>query len=390
MMQVLKRLFSFDGKREIYRIYVAHTVYSIAMSFVSIYVPIFFLSRGYSLTQVVGYFILLHLSGLLAALTIIPWCIERFGILRVFKWNYVFGITYYGLLFLFDVYSVPIPVIAILGGLATFFYWIPLNIFLLKNSDFDKMGSDMANFFALPKMFSIVGPLLSAGLIYFFGFWPTFVIAMIGSLLSYLPLASLPVSAIVVKFRFGDAWQELKRRKTLFFLEGFDNIIEESEWFWGIYVYLLIGSLVTPGIVGSLESLGAVLFTIFMGKLANKKDKTLVIVSSAGIMVLSLARMFVETQWVAYAVSLIASFLFTAFLVSYFSVIYRAVKGKNEEEFIILREIPTVIGRMIVFGSIILTVSHPNMFFILPIVATAILLIIFLGRMKLTAPPSEL
>lgn len=382
MRQSLKNLFSFSGKREIYRIYVAHTVHGVAMSFVSIYVPIFFLSRGYSLTQVVGYYALLHLSGLLAALTIIPWCIERFGILRVFKWNYLFGMVYYAGLFLFDTHPAPIGAIAILGGLATFFYWVPLNIFLLKNSDFDRMGSDMANFFALPKMFSIAGPLLSAAMVYFFGFWPTFAIAIIGSFLSYIPLASLSVSAIVIRFRFGDAWKALRRRKLIFFLEGFDNIIEESEWFWGIYAYLLIGSLVTPGIVGSLESLGAVLFTVFIGRLANKKDKAMVVIASVGIMMLSLSRMFVESQLAAYAVSLIASLLLTAFLVSYFSVVYRAVKGESEEEFIILREIPTVIGRMIVFGTIILSVTHPNMFFILPVMATTILLLIFLARMR--------
>lgn len=59
-------------------------------------------------------------------------------------------------------------------------------------------------------------------------------------------------------------------------------------------------------------------------------------------------------------------------------MIYRAVKGNQEEEFIILREIPTVIGRMIVFGTILLTISNPRFFFVLPILATVVLLGIFL------------
>lgn len=382
MKMPLKNLFSFSGRREIYRIYTAHTVRSIALSFVSVYVPIFFLSRGYALSQVIGYYVILHLSGLFFALFVIPRCIERFGILRTFKVNYIFSIAYYGLFIFYDAHPVPLSLMALFGGLSTFFYWIPLNIFLLRHADFDKMGSDMANFFALPKIFGVVGPLLSAFLIYCFGFLPSFTIAIMLLFLSYLPLAHMETSAIRIAFRFRSAWQELRRRKFLFFLEGFDNVIEESEWFWGIYVYLLIGSIATPGIVGSLESIGAALFTMFVGKLVNTKDRKVVLLASGGIIALSFSRMFVTSEVGAYSMSLVGSFLLTAFLVSYFSTIYRAVKGENEEEFMILREIPTVLGRLVVFGVILLSLSHPSLFFLLPIGATAILIFLFFGRMK--------
>lgn len=382
MKMLLEKPFSFSGRREIYRIYTTHTMRSIALSFVSVYVPIFFLSRGYSLSQVIGYYMVFHLSGLFFALFVIPQCIERFGILRTFKVNYIFSIAYYGFFIFFDAFSSPIWVIAVIGGASTFFYWIPLNIFLLKHADFDKMGSDMANFFALPKIFGIVGPLLSALLMYCFGFLPSFAIAIALLLLSYFPLAGMETSAIRTVFRFRSACQEFWRRKFLFFLEGFDNIIEEAEWFWGIYVYLLVGSIATPGIVGSLESIGVALFTLFVGKRANKNARKIVLFTASGIILLSFLRLFALDQIMAYGLSVIGAFILTAFLTAYFSSIYRSVQGKNEEEFIILREIPTVLGRMVVFGTILLTVAHPNFFFVLPIIATIILLLSFLARMR--------
>jgi MFS family permease len=374
--------FQLTGKRQIYRVLVSHTIRGIALSCVSVYVPIYFFTRGHSLTEVVGYYALLHFSGLLIALTVIPRLIERFGLIRVFKLNYPFEIAYFALLFLLPYFPIPIYAIAFVGGMATFFYWVPLNILLIKNADFDKMGTDLANFFALPKFFSIVGPLVGAALVYFVGFWPTFLIAMFGLILSYLPLVGISVSEIMVAFNFRQAWQKIKARKLLFFLEGFDNIIEESEWFWGIYIFLIVGSLMVPGIIGSLGTIGAVLFTLLIGKRANRSDRKIVLWSATGLMLISAARIFVESQIAAYAVSVVASFAVTAFLISYFSVIYRAVKGEGEEEFIILREIPTVLGRMIVFGGILLTASHPGHYFLLPLFATLVLVILFLTKMR--------
>ncbi|MGB4943398.1 MAG: hypothetical protein WBO92_04820, partial [Candidatus Moraniibacteriota bacterium] len=123
-------------------------------------------------------------------------------------------------------------------------------------------------------------------------------------------------------------------------------------------------------------------FTLFIGKRVNYSDRKIVLWSALGLMLISAARIFVESQTAAYAVSIVASFAMTAFLISYFSVIYRAVKGDDEEEFIILREIPTVIGRMIVFGGIVLTSVHQEYYFLLPLLATLVLVILFLTKMR--------
>lgn len=388
-MTWIRELFRLEGKREIYRIYVSHTLRGVAYSVVGIYIPIYLLVRGHSLVEVVGFYALLHLTGLILALFVIPFLIQHWGILQTFKLNYLFEVLFLALLFLLPSFPTPLPLIATLGGAAIFTYWVPLNIFLIKNSDFDKMGSDLANFFALPKIFAIVGPLIGAGLVYFVGFWPTFVIAMLGVVLSYLPIAAIRTSEIQVTFHFRKAWSGLKKRRALFFLEGLDNIIEESEWFWGIYVFLLIGSLAVPGIVGSLETIGAALLTFLVGKYANRSDKKVVCWSACGLSLISLIRIFVQDQFTVYALSVLASFAMTAFLVSYFSTIYRSVKGNDEEEFIILREIPTVLGRMVVFGGVLLTLTAPQYYFLLPLFVAIILLLIFWAKMRTRVPIVE-
>lgn len=373
-----QNLFQLEGKRQIYRVFISHTARSLAFSFVGIYIPIYFLTQGYDLQEIILYYVLLHGTGLLLALTVIPKLMQKWGLISTFKLNYPFEILHLLSLFILPWLHFSIYWIAPLAGAAVFFYWVPLNILLIKNADFNKMGTDLASFFALPKLFGIIGPLVGAGLVYFVGFWPTFLIAMIGAILSYLPIAAINTEEVRVKFHWREAWQGLRRRKGFFFLESFDNIIEESEWFWGIYVYLLIGSLAIPGVVGSIAAIGTVLFTLLIGKKVNSHPRLVVIIASACLMMVSTGQIFAQNTLTAYMITLASSFILTAFLVAYSSIIYRRVKGDEEEEFIILREIPTVLGRMIVFSGILVAAENPRYFFLLPLIAGVLLFSTFI------------
>lgn len=378
------KLFSFENERDIYRIHLSHTLRNVALSVINIYIPIFLLNQGYSLSITIVFFIIFHSIGVLFAIFIFPILIRKWGLVALLKINYPITIIFFFLLNFLPVFPFLFWILAIVGGLATFSYWIPMNILLIKHSEKEKMGSDLGNFFALPKAFGIVGPLISAVLISFIGFWPVFILVILGLVFSYLPLIGIRNNEITSSFDFKITriWGKIRERKSLFILEGLDNILEESEWYWGIFVFLMIGSLQAPGIVGSLEALGGALFAVFVGKHANRSVKFLIPIASSGLIIVWVTRLFIESALPAYMITIIASFLMTLFLVSYFSMIYRSVKNQKEEEFLILREIPTYLGRMVVFTTILLTLSNPRLFFLLPILAIVILLLVLILKKK--------
>ncbi|NTW14418.1 MAG: MFS transporter [Candidatus Moranbacteria bacterium] len=373
--------FGMTFDREIRRVQAAHALTSVVLSFVNIYIPAFLLTHGFTLSGTILFFVVFHAVGLPVGLLFCPWSMRRFGLVPTLRFSYPLQIAGLILLNLMPAFPIPWVLVAAIGGSATFAYWMPLNILLVRYADSEKMGSDLGIFFALPKVFGIVGPLLSALLIPFFGFWPMFAVACVGLIFAYLPLAGIPHDGISVDLDLRRAWGELRKRKLLFFLEGLDNIIEESEWFWGIFVFLIIGSLSVPGIVGGLESLGGALFAVLVGKRADRNAEKMVPYASVGLMIVWVTRFFVHEPVLAYSISFAASFVMTFFLVSYFGMIYRKIKGDNEEEFLILREIPTVLGRMVMFGVVMLTVSDPRRMFVLPIATIAILIaILFIRR----------
>src|SRR5579859_288706 len=246
---------------KIIRVYTAHTINTVAGSIIGVYVPAYLLTLGYPLARVILFYVITHGVGLLFGLFLFVPLVKKWGLLNTFKLYYPLQIlTLLFLSLLKSHYGLP-EIVAIFNGLANFAYWIPLNIFLIKHSDYQEMGSSLSKFFALPSLFGIIGPLIGAVLIPFIGFWPVFVITAIGVLVSFVPLAHIGDKEIAITLNLSKAWRRIKRDKILFLFEFFDNIIEESEWFWSIYVFIVIGSLSTPGIVGSLQAIGGSVFT---------------------------------------------------------------------------------------------------------------------------------
>ncbi len=384
---MFKKFLAIIHSRLIYRVQTAHVLRSIALSFVSVYVPAFLLTHGYSLKETIFFYAVLHTVGLIAVFILIVPMLRRWGMVTTMRLHYPLQMAFLLILLLGNGSSVTVWTAAIIGGIANMIYWVPLNILFMKHTDKDSLAKDFSLFFALPQIFGMIGPLVGVLLVITLGFWANFTVAFLGLILSALPLRALE-SDECINLQFSQAFAQFRRRKLLFFLEGFDNIIEESEWLWGIIVYLLIGSLTTPGIVSSLESLGGALFTILVGRYVNKQKSTLSIlyVSIVGLALVWFARFFVETPLPAYIITVAASFVMTLFLISYFAIIYRKVKGDQDAEFVILREIPTVLGRMVVFGVAFIVASDIERFYFLPVVAMIILLLaVTIARKKLVA-----
>jgi len=368
--------------KAINRVNLSHIINSVALSSIGVYVAAYLLTLGYPLSKVILFYVINHAWGLFFGLFIVVPLIQRWGTINTVKLYFPLQIISLLLLNFLKYKLYPPELVALFSGAATYAYWMPINVLFITHSESKDMSQNLSRFFALPQLFGIAGPLIAALLIPIIGFWPFFAVAVIGMVLSYLPLAGVDDKEISVRFNFSGAWERLKRQKLLFLFEGLDNVVEESEWFWGIYVFLLIGSLSTPGFVSSLQQLGGVIFTLFVGKFVKRNAKKMIPLATMALMLLYILRLFITRALPAYIVASVASFVMTLFLVSYFSTIFKTIKGDDEVEFVILREIPTVLGRMVVFATIFLVISNLRLFFIMPLVFAGLLLALYYWKSK--------
>ena len=355
-------------------IVLSHTLRSVALSFVSVYIPIFLLVQGKSLPEVIVFYMIFHGMGLVATLTVLPWVFGRFGLVRSIQ-LYFFVEVAYLLLLHFYLSDASIYWLAALGGVANMIYWIPKNILFLNHSELKTMGSDLGWFMGMPKISGVVGPIVAALVIPLFGFQPLFIISCLGLMIPGLLLTRLPEMEKHISISVPKALPRLIRERKIFTLEFFDNIIEEAEWYWPIFVYLALGSISFPGYIGAVSAIAGFLFSVTVGKMSNTREHSVLLASGALMALISFARVVSPENEIIYlGITFGASFVSLAFLNSYFTLIYRKIKRTEVDnaEFMIIREIPTIVARLVVFGTILLVATQE--FFLLPIVALVVLL----------------
>jgi len=344
------------------------TLNGFAMSFVAIFVPIYLLSLGYSF-QMVMIWMMLHHAALLLSAFIVVKVSNKIGLVHSLHIRFGLLLTYF-LLLLFGLKDTDILfyIIPILSGAESAFYWIPLNILFVRNTKEENMGKSMSKFFVIPKALSTAGPLIGAFIAVRYGFNILFAFAMFLLFFTFLPILSLKsekTNFIFSKEKFKEIWQ---KNKQYFVPEIIDNLAEDAMALWIIFIYLQLASTLEVGIIGTITSIASLFFTLTVGKLTDQWNKHKLI--KIGAFLVSIIWFvnftigeFFPNQYLFYIATIFATLSLKVFLVPYSSLMYNQAR-KDDAQFLVLREIPTVFGRLILFSLAILFHNHLSLIFL--------------------------
>ena len=341
-----------------------------AMAFVSVFIPVYLLKLGYSF-QMVMLWMIIHHATLLVCAFITIYASNRIGLVHSLHIRFVLLLASF-LLLTFSLKDSPFLfyIIPILTGAESAFYWIPLNILFIRNTKADNMGKSMSKFFVIPKALSMLSPIIGAFIAVKFGFMWLFVIAMILLLFTFVPV--LPLRSEKTNFIFSwESVREIYRRNKKFFIpEIIDNLAEDTMALWSIFIYLQLASTLQVGIIGTITSVASLFFTLTIGKLTDNWNKHklirigAVLVSVVWFINFTIGEFF-PNQWLFYLATIFATLSLKVFLVPYSSLMYNQAR-KDDAQFIVLREIPTVLGRIILFSiAILLHNQLPTLFLLI-------------------------
>ncbi|MFA6355317.1 MAG: hypothetical protein WCW65_02740, partial [Candidatus Paceibacterota bacterium] len=260
-------------------------------------------------------------------------------------------------------------VIPIFVGAEIAFYWMPLHILFIRNTEKETMGKSMSKFLVIPRILSMLSPLIGAFIIVRFGFTSLFSFAMILLLFVFVPILSLRSE----KTNFIFSWQRIreifKKNKQYFIPEVIDNLAEDAMVIFTIFIYIKLSSTLQVGIIGTITAIAALFFTLTLGKLTDNWNKHKLL--KIGAVILSLAWFFnfiigeyFPNQWLFYIATVFTTLAFKIFLVPYSSIILNQAR-KSDAQFIVLREIPVVLGRIILYLSAILLYKNLPVLFLL-------------------------
>jgi len=358
-------------------IYSMNAIQELGMSLVGIFIPIYFLTIGYSLEEALMFFIINYIFVLIFSFVAI-YLANLIGLQRVIVVRYPFLIVFLISMVTLEVTGIPLGLIALFNGIQTAFYFTPLHIMFAQNAKLKSMGDSMGKYFAWVKLVGLIGPFVGGLIAFYFGFPKLFIVALIILGFSVLPI--ITTKAVITKFSFklSQGKKLFKKYPKYFVAEVIDNFCEEADGIiWPIFIFLTFASIISVGTIGTLVGLGAFLFTVLIGKASDKYKKEHLI--KAGAISLALVWLFrfgVSGEISYYLSTLIGGFVMMLFLIPFHSRIYSLAKRNTTDEFLVFREVPVAIGRIIFLSLALLMVN--NLAFLFPIVGIAYLYFLFL------------
>jgi len=371
-----KKMNIFIKEKNLWTIYAVHAIDALAFSISSIFVPIFLLTKGETIRTVVVYFIIHNIILLLAAL-VSGLVSQKFGLKKAIILRYPFLFAFLFMLFYWDS-SASIVYLAIFSGAQAGFFWIPLNIFFGRHANIKRLGASIAKLSVIPQIASLFGPVLGAVVATMFGFESLFFITFIISIFSFLPLLFSP--GLQENFKFSPLKGILFfiHRPKILIADIVDNIGGETEGIvWPIFVFLTIQSTISVGIVGAFIALGSLLFTVIVGKTTDKYSEIILIRLAVPLLVLIWGiRIFIQTDLAIYLTTIVAGFALALFTVPYTRLLFAKAKRDRNESFYIMKEFPTVIGRLIILSLFFVFANNITLLF--PIAGLSYLYFLFI------------
>jgi DHA1 family multidrug resistance protein-like MFS transporter len=347
-------------------IYAMQSIDGIAGSLIGIFIPIYFLTLGFTITDIFYFFIANNLA-ILAFFFAAGWFAKKFGLVQAIFFRLIFKFGMLGALCYLGNSTFLFYLISIFSAIDIAFYWFSLHVIFAKSTDHDAMGEHVGNLSAIPSLAKLPVPIIGAGISALFGFKILFFISGIIFFLSAIPLLFVGSIPVDIKISFSRIMEFTRRFKKYFCSETIISIVGEVEgYILPIFLFLTFNNILSIGALAAFLGLGSAIFMFFVGKFSDKFDKKKILrVGALAMILVWLGRYFATTEIEFYIWSVLAGFFGVLINIPFTSIIYKNAKESHVEDFIIFREIPISLGRALVYAFGVLLVSKVKMTFLL-------------------------
>lgn len=244
-----------------------HSLRSIAEGVSSIFIPLFLLSQGYSLTSVLGYLCLFSAFWLVTQFAG-AWIVKKAGIRNTIVLSIFSNIIQYILLFSLATYNVPLYLVAFFGGLAVTLYWLPFRMAFIQLLAHHDKGESVGVSNALLILAGGITPAIGGAVATLFG-----TSALYGAAITMFLLALIPLF-LLRNFRVPEA-KPIKAREILpdLIANGAFNVDDAVEYnIWPLFIFLFLPSYAGVGTLASVTLLSAIAISLYAGARERRKS----------------------------------------------------------------------------------------------------------------------
>lgn len=334
---------------EITELYIAHSLRAFAVSMVSVFIPIFFLEKGYSLVEVMMFYIIHSVLVLTTIHWFIKFAAEK-GLKKSIIISLPLSILFFFILFNYDTLTPIIgnrPYLAlasVVGIVANMFYWMGLHMDFAKMHETKNAAKQVSWLHALSIIFSILGPLLGAMFISTAGFGITFIVVIAILLLAAIPLLVTKDIHEPFDVHIKNIFSPKERKRHYpYFGEGFRQ--RAAGILWPIMLFLLAINIKEIGGLYSFTNALLAVVTIYVGRVTTDMNKHKIL--NWGVIFHSISlvlRTVLKTVVTIAAVQGLGAISFSMMKTPYDSTHYKKSRNQGIAHTIFAREIYLHIG----------------------------------------------
>jgi MFS family permease len=262
----IAKIFPSFLKREIGEFYITVSIQTFALSMISLFEPIYLFKLGFSIPQILLFFISVYLIFFF----IIPLSgkiINYFGFEHSIFLSIPFCILYFLSLYLISFYSFFIFIAPVFLVIYKMLYWPSYHANFAKYGIKEQIGKEIGALKIIGLLIGVIGPFIGGLIIASFGFNVLFIIVSCILFVSIIPLFTTKEKFISQKFSYKDCFKRLFSKENKKNMWKFIGIGEEliNLVLWPIFIFLIIKNYSILGGVVSLSILVSVFATFYIG-----------------------------------------------------------------------------------------------------------------------------
>jgi len=260
-----------SNHKEIKLFYTSFSIYNFATSMVQIFIPLYFFSRGFSLSQILIFFAISQ-AGRALFLPLGAHLSSAFGAKKIISVSFILTTLFYIFLSRVEDFSSMFYLSAIIFGAIQALLWLPFLIHLSKISPNEKKG----RIFSKLNMYSAVanasGPILGGFIISFYGFEYVFYL-VIGIVLFAIYFLSLtPEVSKIRKVNF--KLINIKKVYPDLIANGAFNFqVYLANTLWPIFIFLILPQYNTIGFIQTVSVFLSLIALHYSGKWTDKFNR---------------------------------------------------------------------------------------------------------------------
>lgn len=336
---------------ELKRLYWAHALRGFAANMSMIFVPIYFYRIGYSLTEIMAYFLYFSIFW---GLTQYPavYITNKVGANKIMALGLVVEGVHILMLATVQSYGWPLWSIGLIMGLAASLYWPGFRGCFAQSLLHKKIGPAVGLAAALYLVAYGIAPAIGGAIATYFGIGTLYVLAMLCFIAAALPLFTAPEIIKNVDIRLSNLnWRKI--RKDLIANAG-DNIDDSVlSNIWPLFIFLLVPTYVGVGILSSITIIASIVISLYVGKKVRKRSGFLPR-GSWVVSITNMARVFTQSAGHIAGVNFLNGLGHALMLPSYDARYYKNAEQEPILLYVFAMLMAGAVGCTLLFGSLLL------------------------------------